>query len=93
MTKDIKNVKKTLHSIDCAANGIHLEVDESGDGFKLFVSGIKRISSLSDDSVSLRYRRGGVTVLGKKLTLAVYEDKTVEISGKIEGIEFANTKN
>ena len=84
-----KNIKKEEREAkEKVSGGFHAEIDRSGRGLSLSVAGVYSILDFSEESVILRVKRGRITVLGKELEIAVYENKTVEISGKITGVNF-----
>ena len=74
-------------------SAFHVEVDKSGEGYRVLVSDVRRVIEVSDFSIKLKCRVGSVFIRGKILSLSVYENKTVEVSGKIEALEFSYGKN
>lgn len=93
MPERIKKVKKIVSSLLAEGSDFHAEIDKSGDGFRVLVSGVRRVTELSEKSLSLKCPHHSLKIKGDTLSLSLYEDKSVEISGKLEVIEFANTKN
>ena len=71
----------------------HLEADRSTKGLSVILSGIIGISDFSDSSIYLLSHGGRIIVNGKKLFICVYENSTVEIVGKVEGVIFKYGKN
>ena len=88
--KKIKSSKETLPSM---LSNFHVEIDKSAGGYSVVASGVSRVLELSSELVRLRCRKALVAVRGRNLSLSLYENKTVEISGKIEGLEFDSAKN
>lgn len=80
-------------SIAPSLSSFHLEANRSRRGLSLLVGGIIGISDFSDESVMLMSHSGRVTVLGRRLSICVYENNTVEISGRVEDINFTYGKN
>ena len=74
-------------------SSFHLEADRSNHGMSIMLSGIIGISDFYDDFILLKSHGGRIRVSGKNLFIAVYENNTVEIQGKVEGIEFKYGKN
>lgn len=93
MTKLTKKIKKPILGLLTESSLFHVEIDKSTSGVRLVASGVKRISELSESVVCLKCGHSGLRVLGSGLSLSLYEDKSVEISGKLEVIEFADSKN
>lgn len=71
----------------------HCEIDGAAAHTSIILSGINSIRDFSDSEVLLRTRGFFVKINGKALSLAVYENKTVEISGKISAMELIYDKN
>ena len=89
MTEKVKKQDKNF----TASQSFHLEADKSRSGMSVSISGIIGIGDFTDETVFLRSHGGKVTVAGKRLNVSVYENKTVEISGRIEEISFKYGKN
>ena len=64
-----------------------LELSRSESGGALSVIGVISIGELSDGLVSLATHGGRVTVRGSSLTLTAFANRTVEVRGKIEGVD------
>lgn len=75
------------------SQSFHLEADRSRNGMSVFISGIIGIGDFSDESAILLSHSGKVAVLGKRLNVSVYENRTVEINGRVEEISFKYGKN
>ena len=86
MQKNIKKEKREAKENN--SGGFHAEIDASGRGLSLSVAGVYSIMDFSEEKVILKVKRGRITVLGGELEIAVYENKTVEITGKITGVNF-----
>ena len=50
--------------------------------------GVLSILDFSTELAILKIRRGRIRVRGGGLSIAVYENRTVEIFGKVEALEF-----
>lgn len=66
----------------------HLELDRLVSDMSVSLMGVLSIIDLCDSSVILKMRRGKVRVRGEELSVSVYENKTVEIIGKVFSVEF-----
>jgi hypothetical protein len=66
----------------------HLELDRLVSDMSVSLMGVLSIIDLCDSSVILKMRRGKVRVRGEGLSVSVYENKTVEIIGKVFSVEF-----
>ncbi len=92
MTEKINGLfdKKTVSN---ALSAFHLEADRSAKGMSVILSGIIGISDFSDSFILMLSHGGRIQVNGEKLFISVYENNTVEIQGKVEGIVFKYGKN
>ena len=70
----------------------HLEADRCSCGMCMTFSGVVGISELSEIQVELKSHGGRVHISGKRLKICVFENNTVEIKGKIEGVTFVYGK-
>ena len=93
MQEKLKNRKNPLKSLLNAGATFHIEIDKSDSGVRILISGVKRIKELNEKTISIRASGLSLKISGERLSLSLYEDKTVEISGKLEVIEFENTMN
>lgn len=73
-------------------SGFHISMDRTNNGISLVLSGASSIRDFSDSLALFRVRGFFVKVTGSKMNIAVYENKTVELSGKIEGVELIYDK-
>lgn len=89
MTK-ILNRKK---EISLPMSSFHLEADKYGKNTHIIVSGIVGIKDFSDTYVLLTSHGGKIQFEGKKLVINVLENKNIQVSGKIEVINFNYGKN
>ena len=70
----------------------HIEVDKYRTGISISVSGVKRINEFSDALIRLRITSFSLEVVGAGLCMTVFEDKNVEIIGKISEVRFLYDK-
>ena len=66
----------------------HLEADRVLSGISVSISSVMSVMDFTKESVLLKLRRGKLRISGTALTISVYENRIVEISGKVERIEF-----
>ncbi len=93
MPHEIKKLKKPVSKLLSQYSPFHVEIDKSDGAYLMSISGVKRISEFSDTHVALKHGKEILSIRGERLSIALYEDKTVEISGKLEVFEFGTTKN
>lgn len=74
-------------------NGFRLEAERNGGGITLVACPVIGIEDLSDCEVRLKTHSGRISVLGKRLSVGLLEGGAVEISGKVENINFGYGKN
>ena len=85
MTKNTKNYFLTP-SISGSVAGYRLEADGNGRYMKIFISGVRCVSSFSDSSVEVLTKKEKLNINGKLIEISVFENKTIEISGNIAEI-------
>ena len=73
--------------------GFYLSCERAVGGLSLLVGGIIGVSELDDGRTELLSHSGRVIVSGCGLKLTVFENKSIEINGRIEGINFAYGKD
>ncbi len=93
MTHKEKTGRSTYSAISAALSSFHLEADRSTRGMSVILSGVIGISDFSDSSIHLLTHGGRIIVNGQKLFICVYENNSVEIVGKVEGVVFKYGKN
>ena len=77
-----KEYQKNTHT------GFHIEIDSIINGISVCVNGVSSVLDFGDEGAILKLRRGKLRVAGGGLAISVYENKTAEITGKVEKIEF-----
>ena len=93
MTRKDKTQTSVYSKISSAVSSFHLEADRSTNGMSVILSGVIGISDFSDSSIHLLSHSGRIVVNGQKLFICVYENNSVEIVGKVEGVVFKYGKN
>ena len=84
--------KNELHPA-AQLSSFHIEADRCSSGIKMFVSGVVGISEYCAENIMLKSHCCKMMIFGKRLKICVYENNTVEVVGKIGGIEFIYGKN
>lgn len=92
MTEKYKKIFAGVATPPLPTSAFHAELDGLGKRMSATFSGINSIRDFSDTDVTLRARGFLVKIKGATLSLAVYENKTVEISGRILCVEFVYDK-
>ncbi len=70
-----------------ALSPFHIEVDKVGRAFSVSICEVRSVTELSDNKVSLKLKKGSISVSGSELEISVYENSIVEIYGIVRGIE------
>ena len=87
----MQNEKKKINT---KINGIperiafHIEIDKTDKGMSVIINGAESIIDYTENKVTLKIGKGNMIIDGVGLTLALYENKTIEIIGKIGEIRF-----
>ena len=87
-----KKTKTLVETIVTAVSPFHIAVDRAAEGFLLSVCGVGGVSEFSDECVLLELSFSRLKINGAGLDLTVYEQSTVEITGKITSVEFLYDK-
>lgn len=69
-------------------SSFHLEIDKFNGKISVNVSSVLAVEEFSTGVCILKFNKGGIRILGEGLELTVYQNKNVEISGKIRTVEF-----
>ncbi len=70
-----------------------LEAVRHGRGMSILLSGIVGVEGFNDTQIMLKSHGCRIEVMGKRLNLTVFENNSLEITGKIEGVDFKYGKN
>ncbi len=87
-----KEIKRAVSDI-AALSSFRIEASRSSSGMAVFVSGIIGVENFSDTNIVLMSHGGRVSLSGQRLSLGLYENNTVEISGRVEEMCFKYGKN
>lgn len=79
-----KEPKKEENNFNKAVRSpFHIEIDSALSGISVSVCGVAAILSFTENEVLLKLKKGKLKLTGNKFDIAVYENKTVEIVGRI----------
>ena len=76
-----------------AAPRFHMEVMATKGRAFLQILGVRHIEDFGSDRVIFRVGGGRVYIFGSALGIIVYENKTVEIEGRIQEVKFSYDKS
>ena len=96
MTEDAKKKRGRLReavAFEGAGSLFHAEIDPAPHGVLLRVTGVCRVICLSPDRVGLQTRRGTLFVSGIGISLSVFEDQAVGVTGHVEEIQLQYGKH
>lgn len=93
MTKDAKKKKRETPAFESGGSLFHAEIDPAANGVLLRVTGVRRVICLSPERVGIETRRGILFSCGEGLTLTVFENQTIGITGHIEEIKLQYGKH
>lgn len=88
-----KNGKDDIIRPASALSKFTLEANKINRGMSIFVGGIVGINDFSEESILLKSHGCRVKIVGKRLSLKIYENSSVEVNGRVESINFAYGKN
>ena len=88
-----KKGKNALRCVSAASSSFHVEIDRIGRGMAMLVNGVVGVAEFSAQSVTLLTAGMKMIINGDAMCITVYENKSVEIVGKIGRIEYLNDKN
>jgi hypothetical protein len=72
---------------DVLPSPLVLEIKKCEGGAVASVTGVVSIGELSDRFISLATHSGRVGVRGTALTLTAFANRTVEVKGRVEGVD------
>lgn len=81
-----KNTDKIKKDYLGRLSDFHAELDKTIAGFSFSCSGVVGISEFSDTEIIVKLSSFSLRILGKGLYMSVFEEKRVEIIGKIAGV-------
>lgn len=81
----IKN-KKDKEALNLGLSSFYLELHKSGKNCDVVIGGVIGVLEFSEECALLSTYSGKINFFGEKLNVTVFENKTVQISGKIHKI-------
>ena len=87
MTDNQSNVKNSPPS------SFRLESVKHRRGVSILISGVVSISEFSEEMIAVKSHGMKLLIRGKRLNMTVFENNSIEISGRVEDIAFCYGKN
>ena len=78
---------------DISISPLCLEIKKGKRSACLVCSAVVSIVDYSSESLTVATHKGRVSIVGEGLVLSVLENRTVEVFGKIEGVEMSYGKH
>ena len=75
-----------------SGTGLSLEIRKTKLGAAVVILGVLGVEELTGTSAVILSHSGRVRFVGEGLTLSVFSERTVEVIGKITGVEFSYGK-
>ncbi len=88
-----KEVKSKFNTTKSVSTFFRLEAVRHRSGMSLLFSGIVGIDVFCDNEIVLKSHGCRISINGKRLNLTVFENNSLEITGRIEGVDFKYGKN
>ncbi|MBO5879990.1 MAG: YabP/YqfC family sporulation protein [Clostridia bacterium] len=89
----VKKSNPTLSPISSSFSKFRVEINKQGRIFSLICSGVSGISEFSEKNVTLKLPGFSLLIFGEGLFVTVFEQKSVEICGKISEVKISYAKN
>ncbi len=90
--KVMHRIKEKSESADSRIKSLqscfHIEVDKMMAITSVCVNNVLSIVDFGEDIAILKMRKGKIKISGESLSISIYENKIVEIFGKVRMIEF-----
>ncbi len=78
----IKNIMRSR------IGAFRFEGERIGRNVSLVLSGVRSVADYSDVEMLLHMECGSIKICGVSLSISIFENKSIRISGRIRGIEF-----
>ncbi len=88
-----KAALKSHTKMSSPPSSFRLEAQRGRRGMSLLFCGIVTVEEFSDVSVILKSRGGRILIGGERLDITVFENNSLEITGKVKEIAFRYGKN
>lgn len=91
----MRNIDKNNFSLaqKILPSNFHVEFDKTSRGISLSCSGVQAITEFCDTEIKLKLPEFHILVCGSRLLITVFEEKSVEIIGKITEVKFLYGKS
>ena len=73
---------------ELASSPLYITAGKSRSEMTIAFSGILSVTELGDEGITLNTASGTVSLKGKGLRLAIFENKMLEITGRVEEVHF-----
>ncbi len=93
MTEKEKKTTGVVRNYSASLSAFRMEAERCPRGICLRFAGTIGINEFSEEAVEINNHGGRVLISGKRLKVIIFENKQVEINGKVEAIEFRYGKN
>ena len=93
MTEKGKKTVGVVRNYSAGLSSFRMEGERCPRGICLRFAGIIGINEFSDNLIEINNHSGRVLISGKRLRVVVFENKQVEINGRVETVEFSYGKN
>ena len=90
MTNDSYESRKIIRK---PPPGFHLELMKDKKTYPCVVCGVILVSLLTEKEILLSTHGGRLRIFGDKLSLSTFSERSVEVRGRIEGVEILYGKN
>ncbi len=92
MTKERKRISLKTVIASLGSGSFSVELRKSAVGAVMLVSGVLGVGELTEERITLLSHGGRLYIAGDKLSLSALENRTLEIYGRITGLEFSYGK-
>ena len=92
MTKEKKRISLKTVIASLGKGSFSVELRKSAVGSVMLVSGVLGIGELSDERITLLSHGGRLYITGDRLSLSALENRTLEVFGRITGLELSYAK-
>ncbi len=90
MTRKLQQNKSEIKS---PPTSFRLEAVKHRSGMSLIFSGIVSINVFEDTCIELKSHGCKINIVGQRLNITVFENNSLEITGKVGGVDFSYGKN
>ena len=93
MTEKEKKSAGIIRNYTNGLSAFRMEGERCSKGICLRFAGIIGINQFSKEEIEINNHSGRILIFGKKLNVTVFENRQLEIAGRIETVEFKYGKN